>query len=235
MEGSLHRLGTDFIDVLYLHAWDFLTPVEEILRGLDDLVTSGKILYAGISDTPAWIVSEANAIADLRGWTRFNALQVEYSLLERTPERDLLPMAESRNMAVTAWAPLAGGALTGKYLDDNQENGRLKEDSDRLNSRAQRITQEVVDIAKEIGCTPAQLAILWTKHNFPNVIPIIGARKNNHIADSLKCLDVKMTDEQLNRLNTISAIDLGFPHEFLIKDGVKQVVYGGTLDDIDPT
>jgi aryl-alcohol dehydrogenase-like predicted oxidoreductase len=235
VEGSLHRLGTDFIDVLYLHAWDFLTPVEEILRGLDDLVTSGKILYAGISDTPAWIVSEANAIADLRGWTRFNALQVEYSLLERTPERDLIPMAESRNMAVTAWAPLAGGALTGKYLDESQENGRLKEDSERLSSRAQAITKEVVDMAREIGCTPAQLAIVWTKQNYPNIIPIIGARKNAHLEDTIKCLEVALTEDQVQRLNRVSAIDLGFPHEFLIKDGVRQVVYGGTLKDIDPS
>ena len=115
IEGSLRRLKTDYIDVFYLHAWDFTTPEDEILRGLDDLVRSGKVLYIAISDTPAWIVSRLNTMAELRGWSRFIGLQVEYSLIQRTPERDLIPMAAAMGLGVTAWGALAGGALTGKY------------------------------------------------------------------------------------------------------------------------
>ncbi len=117
IEASLKRLQTDHIDLFYLHAWDFTTPVEEVLRGIDDLVRSGKVLYAGISDTPAWVVSQMNTIADMRGWTRFNAYQLEYSLIQQTVEREMMPAAKGMDMAVTAWAALAGGALTGKYLD----------------------------------------------------------------------------------------------------------------------
>ena len=232
VEESLKRLNTDFIDILYLHAWDFMTPLEEVLRGLDDLVRSGKLLYVGISDTPAWIVSEANAIADLRGWTRFNALQIEYSLLQRTPERDLLPMAKHNDIAVTAWAPLAGGALTGKYLDGNDDSKRLAEGSSRLSEQSIAITKVVVDIANELSCSPAQVAIRWTMQNNPQIIPVIGARKESQINDSLGCLNIELTEEHMNRLNSQSQIELGFPHDFLLQDGVKEVIYGGTLDKI---
>lgn len=232
VEGSLKRLNTDFIDVLYLHAWDFTTPVEEVLRGLDDLVRAGKIHYAGISDTPAWIISEANAMAELRGWTRFNALQLEYSLLQRTPERDLLPMATARDLAVTAWAPLAGGALTGKYLDGNDDNKRLKEGSSRLNDRSRAITQVVVEVAKELGCSPAQVAVCWTMANYPNIIPVIGARKESQLQDSIGCLDIKLTPEHIAKLNEVSQIELGFPHDFLQQDGVREVTFGGQRDNL---
>ena len=232
VEASLKRLNTDFIDVLYLHAWDFVTPIEEILRGLDDLVSQGKVHYLGISDTPAWIISEANTIADMRGWNRFNALQLEYSLIQRTPERDLIPMSISKEIGITAWAPLAGGALTGKYLEGNDDNKRLKEGSDRLNDRSRAIAQTVVEVAGEIGCSPAQLAIAWTMRNYSHIIPVIGARKISQIEDSLGYLEVKISDEQLQRLNDVSEIELGFPHDFLQKDGVKMVTYGGTIDKL---
>lgn len=230
VEESLRRMKTDYIDLLYLHVWDFTTPVEEILRGFDDLVRSGKILYSGISDTPAWIVSQMNAIADLRGWTRFNALQVEYSLIQRTPERDLLPMAHATDMAVTAWAVLAGGALTGKYLTENEEAKRLKEGSARLNDRAVAITKTVLAIAEEIGCSPSHVAILWAMARGQVVIPILGARKASQITDSLGALGYSLDADQVKRLNEVSAIEIGFPHDFLISPGVNNVLYGGTAE-----
>ena len=232
VEDSLKRLNTDVIDVLYLHAWDDHTPIEEVLRGIDDLVSSGKIHYAGISDTPAWVISEANTIADLRGWTRFNALQLEYSLLERTPERDLMPMAKQKDLALTAWAPLAGGALTGKYLTGNDDTKRLSDESSRLNERSRKITERVVKIANEMKCSPAQVAIKWTIQNNPLVIPIIGARKEKQLQDSIGCLNIVLSENHMQELNELSSIDLGFPHEFLQKDGVKDIIFGGTAKDI---
>ena len=225
VEGSLKRLETDYIDLLYLHAWDFLTPIEEILRGIDDLVRAGKILYAGISDTPAWIVSQANTIADMRGWTRFNALQIEYSLLERTVERDLIPMSREFDIAVTAWAPLAGGALTGKYLKESSDPKRLAEDSKRLDKRNVEITKAVMTLANEIGKSPAQVATRWTMQKNPTVIPIVGARTLAQIEDSLEAADFELTDEQIEKLNEVSKIELGFPHDFL----KQEPVIGGNL------
>jgi len=233
VEASLNRLKTDHIDVLYLHAWDFHTPIEEVLRGVDDLVRSGKVLYAGISDTPAWIVSQANAIADLRGWTRFDILQLENSLLQRTVERDLFPMAEAFDLSIASWAPLAGGALTGKYLEGNDDNKRLKEGSARLNERATRITRLVVDIAKEIGASPTQVAIRWSMQKNSRVIPVVGARKLSQIEDSLGAVDIQLSNEQMQNLNAASEIELGFPHDFLKQEGVLNVLYGGTLGQID--
>src|ERR1700748_900728 len=153
VEQSLKRLNTEFIDVLYLHIWDDLTPIDEILRGIDDLVRQGKVNYASISDTHAWIVSKGNPLAELMGWSPFIALQVEYSLIQRTPERELMPMAKHYGMTVTPWAPLAGGALTGKYLKGGQ--GRIKPESNRLDENSARITREVMKIAEQLGVEPA--------------------------------------------------------------------------------
>ncbi|MFM2376970.1 MAG: L-glyceraldehyde 3-phosphate reductase [Bacteroidota bacterium] len=233
IEGSLKRLGTDHIDLFYLHAWDFLTPLEEVLRGIDDLVRAGKILYAGISDTPAWIVSQANAIADLRGWTRFNALQIEYSLLQRTVERDLMPMAKSMDIAVTAWAALAGGALTGKYLEANDDPKRLAEGSSRLDERSRRITQAVVQVGLEHGCSPAQAAINWVRQKSQVVIPIIGARKASQMEDCLGCLQHPLPDAAIDRLDGASAIELGFPHEFLRGSVVSALLFSDQKELID--
>ncbi len=160
VEESLKRLQTDFIDVLYLHIWDHLTPIDEVMRGLDDLVRMGKVNYVAISDTPAWIVSKGQTMAELMGWSKLVALQVEYSLLQRTPERELIPMAIHYGMTVTPWAPLAGGALTGKYLLGDK--GRLPDSSKRLNDNSTRIAKEVVEVAEEIGCNASHVALKWT-------------------------------------------------------------------------
>ena len=226
VEGSLRRLRTDYIDLLYLHAWDFTTPEEEVLRSLDDLVGSGKVLYLGISDTPAWIVSRMDAIAQLRGYAPFVALQIEYNLLQRTVERDLTPMARALDMAVAAWAPLAGGALTGKYKEDPNA-GRLKPESARLNDRARAITELVVAIAGEQGCSPAHVAMNWLRQRQGQVIPIFGGRKVDQITDSIACLQHTLTPEQVARLDGASAVEMGFPHDFLSTPGINDVIFGG--------
>jgi aryl-alcohol dehydrogenase-like predicted oxidoreductase len=261
LEASLQRLDTDYIDLYWVHAWDQMTPVEEMMRALDDMVRSGKILYAGISDAPAWVVSQANTLANLRGWTEFTGLQIEYSLIERTPERELLPMASALDIGVTAWSPLGGGVLTGKYNKNNKDqlqqeqqrqqqnrslstmvltegNSRLNVQNDLanrfLNDRNILIAQEVSKMAKEIGCSTAQVALNWIRQQniLPTrkikIIPIIGSRKESQIKDNLACLDYELSNEQLQRLNEISKIELGFPHDFLNSEMVKEIIYGGT-------
>lgn len=232
VEGSLQRLNTDHIDLLWVHAWDGMTPVDEVMRGLDDLVRQGKVHYIGISDTPAWIVSRANTMAELRGWSAFVALQVEYSLLQRTPERDLLPMANAYGMSMTAWAPLAGGALTGKYLNDVEEPKRLAAESKRLNDHSTAIAKKVVSIAADLKVSPAQVALNWVRQQHPGYIPIVGARKAEQLANSLECLSFTIPPAMLEQLNEISAIDPGFPHDFLASDGVRQVLFGGTFNEV---
>ena len=218
VEESLKRMQTEYIDLLWLHMWDSTTPVEEVLRGLDDLVRSGKVHYIGISDTPAWIVSQANMMAELRGWTKFAGLQIEYSLLQRTPERDLLPMAEAWNMAITPWGALGGGALTGKYL--RGEKGRLPEHSKRLDERARNIAQAVVEVASETGLAPAQVALRWMmQRKGLTVIPIVGATKAAQLTDTLSAATVSLEEELLKKLDEASRIELGFPHDFLQSEG----------------
>jgi aryl-alcohol dehydrogenase-like predicted oxidoreductase len=231
VEESLKRLNTDFIDLFYLHIWDNLTPMDEVLRGLDDLVKQGKVNYIGISDTPAWLVSQAQTMAELMGWSRFVALQVEYSLLQRTPERELIPMAKHYNLTLTPWAPLAGGALTGKYTKGDK--GRLPPESKRLNERAIKITEEVIAVANELNVQPSSVALKWTMQQGFSCIPIIGATKPEQFIENLKCLDVTLSNEHINRLNQVSKIELGFPGDFFLEDGVKNVLYGGFFDRIE--
>jgi len=231
VKGSLERLNTDYIDLLWLHAWDFTTPVEEVMRSLDDLIQSGMVHYIGISDTPAWIVSQANTLAELRGWSQFIGLQIEYSLIERTPERDLMPMAKALNIGVTPWAPLGGGVLTGKYLKG--KSGRIEKDHPRRNERNTKIAEEVVALAKELGVTPGQVAITWTRQQNQQVIPIVGGSNVEQLNDSLGCVKFEIPKEQMNRLNKVSKIEMGFPHNFLSSDMVKNVSFGGTFDKID--
>src|SRR5476651_345122 len=209
VEESLKRLKTDFIDVLYLHIWDDITPIDEVLRGLDDLIRQGKVNYAAISDTPAWVVAKGNTMAELMGWGQFIALQVEYSLLARTPERELIPMAKHFGMTITPWAPLGGGALTGKYL--RGEQGRIKPESNRRSERSERITKVVVAIAGELGVSPGNVALKWAMQQGFSSIPVVGATKLSQLEDNLKTVDVTLTDEHIKKLNDASAIQLGFP------------------------
>ena len=235
VEASLKRLGTDYIDLLWLHIWDSLTPMEEVMRAFDDLVRMGKVLYIGISDSPAWIVSQANTLATLRGWTPFIGLQIEYSLKERTPERELLPMAKALNIGVTAWSPLGGGVLTGKYNQPNPVDGRLSmtDQPFQIFDRDLKIAETVLEIAREIGKSPAQVALNWLRNRPNSVIPIIGARKLSQLQDNLACVDFNLTGEQLQRLDNISAISLGFPHELLASQFVRDILLGGVAAQLD--
>lgn len=234
VEASLKRLNLEYIDLLWLHAWDYTTPVEEVMRSFDDLVRQGKILYIGVSDTPAWIISQANTIAQLRGWTPFIGLQIEYSLIERTPERDLLPMARAFEIGVTAWSPLGAGVLTGKYNKSKPTEGRLNDpnmSARSIGERQLKIAQTVVDIAESIERSPAQVALNWIHQ--AGAIPIIGSRKLDQLQDNLACLEFQLTPEQIQQLNDVSAIELGFPHDFLQSNQVQNFAFGGTIAQLD--
>ncbi len=231
LNASLKRLNMDYIDLLWVHAWDFLTPVEEVMRGLDDAVRAGKVLYVGISDTPAWIVSRANMLAELRGWTPFVGLQVEYSLIERTVERELLPMAKELGLTVTPWAPIGGGVLSGKYNKNNfsaEAAKRIAPGGKRLSERNLAIAEEVEKIANEIGRRSSQVALNWVRQRDQQMIPIIGARSGAQLEENLGCLDFELSAEHLARLNEISAIELGFPHEFVAQPQMKTLIYADT-------
>ena len=232
IDESLKRLDTDYIDLYYLHAWDFTTTEDEILRGLDDLVRAGKIHYIGISDTPAWIVSRMNAIAELRGWTQFASLQIKYSLLERTVERELLPMARKLDLAVTPWAVIGGGILTGKYNKNKNEEGRAQLHKS-IKEGNLKIADEVIKIAEEIGCSPVQVAINWVRQQAGVIIPILGARTEEQLQDNVDCLKFNLNEEQMSKLNEISNIELGFPHTFLSSDNIRDITFSGTFDQID--
>jgi aryl-alcohol dehydrogenase-like predicted oxidoreductase len=239
LDDSLRRLSTDYIDLYWVHIWDVYTPVEEMMRALDDMVRSGKILYIGISDAPAWVVSRANTLSELRGWTEFAGIQIEYSLVQRGAERDLIPMARYMNIGVTAWSPLGSGVLTGKYSGSKSGESESKRldalkkmmegfASLYLNDRTLRIADEVVRVAKEIDRTPSQVALNWIRQQPGNPVPIIGATKPRHIEDNLKCLEFELSEEHLKRLDDISAIELGFPHDFMNMEEIKTMLYGGT-------
>jgi aryl-alcohol dehydrogenase-like predicted oxidoreductase len=237
VENSLQRLKTDYIDLLYLHAWDFLTPVEEILRAMDDLVRAGKLLYVGISDAPAWQVARMQTIADLRGWSPLIALQVEYNLIERTIERDLTPMAKEMGLGVIPWSPLASGVLSGKYSRADLDIGEgvagaagtrknVAAAQGGLNARGLDIADVVKDVAKELGKSAAQVALAWTLLNPTVTSPIVGARTLKQLDDNLGALDVSFTADQRRRLDDISAIELGFPHAMLTRPMTRAVMFG---------
>ncbi|HYU34104.1 MAG TPA: aldo/keto reductase [Thermoanaerobaculia bacterium] len=233
VEGSLRRLRTEYVDLLYVHDWDFMTPVEEVMRALDDLVRAGKVLYLGISNTPAWVVAGANTLAEVRGWTPFVGLQVEYNLLQRTADRDLLPMAEAFDVGVTVWGPLAGGALTGKYLLPQPEIGRLalKPGTPRLNRRSQGIARRVVRIAGRLGCSPAHVALNWLRRR--RLIPVFGARTAEQLRENLRCLEVGLSDGDVRSLDRATRIELGFPHDYLRQEAVRRYIFGGTYEAIE--
>jgi aryl-alcohol dehydrogenase-like predicted oxidoreductase len=239
VDASLKRLNTHYIDLLWVHIWDPMTPIEEVMRSLDDLIRSGKILYIGISDVPAWVVSNANAIADLRSWSSFIGLQIMYNLIERSAERELLPMASALDIGVTVWSPLGGGVLSGKYNKQNTEeqkrfNVNNPMSASFVNERNISIAAEVQAIAKEITKTPSQVALNWIRQRQNDkavMIPIVGARTEVQVKDNLGCLDFELTRDQLKRLDEKSKIQLGFPHD--LHPAMTSMIYGNTFSLID--
>ena len=214
VHASLRRLKTDYIDLFWVHARDFSTPIEEVMRGLDDLVRQGKVLYVGVSDTPAWEVSRANMLAELRGWTSFVGLQIRYSLLDRAAERDLLPMAKTLDLTVTPWDTLGSGILTGKYNRDSGVGGRAALRG-QIKEKHLSIAEVVVEVADELGRTPAQVALNWVREGHGVIVPLVGARTRAQLDDNLGCLDFELGAEHMRRLDDASRIELGFPHDFL--------------------
>lgn len=235
LEGSLRRLQTDYVDLFWVHAWDFTTPVDEVMRGLDDLVGSGKVLHVGVSATPAWVVAQANTLAGLRGWSPFVGLQVRYSLVDRTAERDLLPMARAYNLGVMPWGVLGAGVLSGKYGGEEQSaRGRARDNQAKV-QRSLRIANEVVAVAKEIGCAASQVAISWVRNRPGAIIPLLGARSAEQLRQNLGALDVELVEDHLARLDAVSRADLGFPHDFLAEEATRARVYGLLADQLNPS
>lgn len=217
IETSLRRLKTDYIDLYWVHINDAHTPIDVTMAALDDAVSAGKILTIGISDTPAWIVSRAQALAEWRGWSPVVGLQVPYSLLQRDIERELLPAAEAHGMTVAAWSPLGGGVLSGKYQDaaslaDSAATRRLSNDS--ITDRQRAVAAAVIDVARQLNTAPAAVAVAWTMARSPNIHPIIGARTAAQLQDNLAAAEVELTDEMLTHLEAEATIALGFPHDF---------------------
>ncbi|MCK5573407.1 MAG: aldo/keto reductase [Bacteroidetes bacterium] len=230
VEASLRRLQTDYVDILWAHAYDRYTPMEEVMRAFDDLVHQGKVLYPGISDAPAWIVAHANTLAALRGWSPFAGLQIEYSLIQRTVERDLLPMAEYFGLCVTAWSPLGSGLLSGKYRASATAAGKKRLDIAPFVQKDERnlsIADAVSEVAKTLGWTPSQVALSWVRGKAPYIVPIIGARTEKQLQENLHCLECSLSGEHRQRLDEVSDVGQGFPHEFL------RWVHGGITGDGD--
>jgi len=233
VEDSLRRLKTDYIDLLWVHAWDSMTPVDEVMRGLDDLIRSGKVLYAGISDTPAWVVSSANTMAELMGWSRFIGLQIEYSLFQRHAERDLIPMANAFDLAITPWGAIGGGALTGKYLGGvGKGPKRIKEGSARLNERNTEIARVVKSISDETGIPGAVIALNWIRQQKGVFIPIVGSRTDTQLKENLKCVDMTLSEDIMKKLDDATKIVYGFPHDFLTGEPANTNIYSGQFENI---
>lgn len=234
LEGSLKRLRTDYIDLYWLHVDDGVTPLEEIMRALDDVVRAGKVLYVGVSDLPAWKVASCNTLATLRGFSPFVALQVLYNLLERDVERELIPMAEAFGLGVTPWSPLAAGLLTGKYLNTSvsqlRESGQTRRNisQDKLTAKSQEIVTYLAKIASELNSPPTAVALSWLLSRPGVVSPIVGARSVEQLKESLCALSTSIPQEYLTDLTNRSAIELGFPHDFLNRPLMQDRITGGT-------
>jgi aryl-alcohol dehydrogenase-like predicted oxidoreductase len=227
LDASLVRLGLEYVDLLWLHMWDSTTPVEEVMRALDDQVRAGKVLHVGASDTPAWVVSRANAVAEARGWTPFTAIQCEYALSDRAAERDLIPMARELGLGITAWGVVQGGVLTGKYA--SADGGPRRYES--IGPRGQASGRTMRDVAAGLGMPPAQLAIAWAKRQ--GVIPILGARTAAQLRENLAALAVELPEEAVTQLDEAFPVDLGFPHDFLASDHVRGLIFGESFALID--
>jgi aryl-alcohol dehydrogenase-like predicted oxidoreductase len=223
LEQSLRRLRTDYVDLLWLHMRDATTPIEEIVRALDDQVRLGKVLYVGISDSPAWVASRANAIAELRGWSPFVAVQLPYSAAARDPEREVLPMAAELGLTIAAWGVLEHGLLSGR----RPETLRWPETP---SERARAVVTAVEEVAEEAGATPSQVAIAWVLRR---AIPIVGVRSASQLVENLGATSVTLSDGQIARIDAAGAPALGFPRSFLESESVRTLIYGTTWELLD--
>lgn len=222
---SLRRLKTDWIDLYQIHMWDPLTPVEETVSALDDLVRRGLVRYVGVSNYAAWQVAKSLGVAALRGSESIVSLQPQYSLLERDVELELLPVCIDAGLAVNPWSPLAGGVLTGKYLcSENAPQGTRAHGRAPIEERGIAIAKVVVSIAEQLGRTPAQVALNWVLHRPGVTAPIVGARTSAQLDDSLGASGWKLAKEDVDRLDSVSTPHVGYPHNFHILAGRRDKV-----------
>jgi aryl-alcohol dehydrogenase-like predicted oxidoreductase len=229
-ENSLRRLQTDYIDLYWLHCWDVHTPIEETLATLEDLVRAGKVRYIGVSDTPAWKIAQANVSAQFRGWSAFVGLQIEYSLLERTVEQELVPMARELGLGITPWSPLKSGLLSGKYTRQNQSDAK----ADRavfmghlLNESTYRLIDELQVVAKAHDTSVARVSLAWLRAQPGVTSTIIGARRVAQLEDNLKSLDVTLSASELAQLDTLTKPSFGFPQS--MQPVFPSITNGGTM------
>lgn len=228
VEASLTRLRTDWVDLLWVHAWYFESDVEDVALAIEHLIASGKVLYWGLSDTPAWVCAEAHAVARLRGWAPLSAIQIEYSLIERTAERELLPFATQHRLGIAGAIPLGGSTLSGKHLRQGgtAESARGARVAARRSPRVDAIVDAVVECAHELDVAPATLAIAWCLHAAPSSIPIVGARTGAQLRENLAAASLVIPEPIRDRLSAVSEAPLGFPHEMLASDRMREVMYG---------
>jgi aryl-alcohol dehydrogenase-like predicted oxidoreductase len=223
LEQSLTRLRTDHIDLLWVHIWDPDTPIEETMRALDEVVRAGKVLYVGISDTPAWVVARANTLAEWRDWSPFVGLQVPYNLLERDVERELLPAAAALGMSVAAWSPLAQGILTGRFTRSAAGNPATTRRG-AVSEHQLAVARAVDAVADELGVTSSQVAIAWTRSRMPGVHPIVGASSVAQLTDNLGAAALTLPADAVRRLDEASPVALGFPADFM--EATREFVFG---------
>ena len=228
LEQSLRRLGTDYVDLLWLHMRDDLTPIDEAVRALDDQVRLGKVLHVGISDSPAWVAAQANTLADLRGWSPFVALQIPYSAASRDPERELLPMAAALGLAVVPWGVLGAGVLTGKPAEER----RWPEDG--VSERTERVVAALREVADAHECTPSQIAIAWARQrpSPPTIVPLVAATREEQIVENLAAAEITLEPAEIEAIDEAGQPQLGFPRDFLESTGVRELIYGDTYDRI---
>lgn len=234
LDESLKRLGLDYIDLYFVHWWDFTTPVDEVQRALDDAVQAGKILHVGLSDVPAWVVSRAQTLHELRGLAPVSCMQLEYSLVQRSIEREHLPLARSCNIGVTAWSPLAGGILSGKYTRPQRGGGSRRLDSMQLQALSERnreIALAVDAAADRLGVQSSQLALAWVMSR--GVIPIVGATTAAQMRENMKAAQLSLDAATLAGLDKASSFDRGHPYDMLEWDMPMSLGYGGMFEQID--
>lgn len=231
VEASLRRLGTGYIDLLWLHMWDFLTPVEEVMRAMDDVIRAGKVLYAAFSDTPGWILSRAVSLAEWHGWPMPVAAQFPYSLVWRDADREVLPAARALGLGMVPWGVIGQGLLTGKYHRQDGEPRRFG--AEEVDAQELETAARVLELAREWDIAPVPLAIAWVRRRDPQMIPLVGARTRVQLEDSLAALDVTLSEEQLQRLDEATRIPVGFPMSFLTSRHVQGLIFGETGDMLD--
>jgi aryl-alcohol dehydrogenase-like predicted oxidoreductase len=242
LEQSLRRLKTDYLDLYWVHGWDGATDIGELMRALDDQVRAGKILHIGFSNAPAWVIATANTLAGERNMTPFTAMQLHYNLVERSIEREYFDLAVAQNLSITAWSPLAGGLLTGKFnsgSDSSARQGARLETSPRgaqlLQAPKIEVAEALASQARDVGCSPAQLALAWMmQRSAPRVIPIIGARKLSQLEDNLQAVDIQLSTTQIASIDELTALNQEYPQALFASEFFQTMMYGEVRERIIP-